>query len=67
MMKNIKTSYARIRVPAVPGVYPHQREHVVYIRKQSGTLKGRICADRKFKCAEAAHLHFNQQPEECKV
>lgn len=64
MMKNIKLPYTRLRVPAVPGVYPLERDFVVYIRGLKGANKDKIHADRKFKTEEGANLYFNSLTSE---
>jgi hypothetical protein len=65
MMKNIKNKYARIHAPLVPGVYPLDRDFVVYVRSSKHGSYGKICADRKFKTKEGAQIYFDGlQPEQ---
>ena len=59
MIKNIRMTYSRLLVPKIPGVYPYEREFIVYIRGLKSTNKGKICADRKFKIEEGANIYFN--------
>lgn len=59
MTKNIKNKYARLHAPAVPGVYPQNRDFIVYMRCLKHPAIGKITADRKFKTHEAAVIYFN--------
>ena len=66
-MKNIKTPYAGInRKGKEPGVYPLDRDFVVYLyRPQGGRGKqAGVYADRKFKTEEAANIYFKEQSKE---
>lgn len=69
MTRNIRIPYAgQLKKGRIPGVYPLEREFVVYLyRPQGGRGKqAGIYADRKFKTEEGARLYFDSQPEENK-